>query len=59
MTMIIPKKSRHAPAFRILQLAILFVVGVSGCEGCRPSQGNFAFIGFSDVPPRQTATLTS
>lgn len=59
MTTLIPKKSRHSAAFRFLQLGILVLVGVSGCEGCRPSQGNFAFIGFSDVPPGQTATLTS
>lgn len=29
------------------------------CEGCRPSQGNFAFIGFWDVPAGQTAALAN
>lgn len=39
--------------------ALLVALGTSSCQSCRPSQGNFAFIGFSDVPARQTFTLTS
>jgi len=40
-------------------LLALVVIGLLACEKCRPSQGNFAFIGFWDVPSGQTHTLTS
>lgn len=48
-------------ASRILSLALLigFTIGLGGCDSCRPSQGNFAFVGYWDVPSGQTATLTN
>ena len=39
--------------------ALLAIAGLPGCRGCKPSQGNFAFIGFWNVPAGQTHTLTS
>ncbi len=38
---------------------VALLLGVAGCQQCRPSQGNFAFIGFWDVPGGATATLES
>jgi len=38
---------------------LLAMSGCSGCRSCRPNQGNFAFIGFRDVPAGQTMTLTA
>ncbi|MGH9464432.1 MAG: alpha/beta hydrolase family protein, partial [Thermoanaerobaculia bacterium] len=43
---------------RAAALAAL-LLGLSGCQQCRPSHGNFAFIGFWDAPGGETATLES
>ncbi len=51
---------QHPVARRVRAWAFaLLLLGVSGCQECRPSHGNFAFIGFWDVPGGATATLAS
>lgn len=52
---------RRADAWLLSLLVAGAVVALTttGCDSCRPSQGNFAFIGFWDVPAGESHTLTS
>ncbi|HET9314384.1 MAG TPA: hypothetical protein VFQ51_02300 [Vicinamibacteria bacterium] len=47
------------PRFAARAALLASLVALPGCRNCRPSQGNFAFIGFWNVPGGQTFTLTS
>jgi hypothetical protein len=38
-------------------LTALILLGIAGCDTCRPGTGNFALIGFWDVPAGETFTL--